>query len=474
MSDFDRQVYLLDPHSLGPETIAVTFAKTSRSPQSFREIAAELTEEKSAQFHEKWVVGYGHASVAEHAVLHVAMENISRLAVETLESNRLASYTEKSTRYQTWSRQAFFTPPELDREPRLKEEYQRTCQMLFSEYEGSLDPVRKVVAERCPCREGESQTAWDRRIRSEYVDVCRFYLPASSLANVGMTANARVVEHAIRKMLSSPLQEVRELGEAVKQVCRQEAPTLVKYADHNDYIDLTGQDLTQEAQNLKGGEGDWCCLAAWDEEGEARALAAALYRFGGMPFNKALAHVKGLDSARYAALVDKTLGRLGSHDFPLRELEYAPYIFDVVMDQGAYFEIKRHRMMTQTAQPLTADLGYAVPLRMRAAGIEAGYRNAMEQAAVCYRRLAEFNPAVASYVVPNGYNRRMLLGMNLREAFHFCRIRSAENAHFSARRVALRIAEEIRRCHPAIGARLPVQGEETWQDIEVRNFIQTR
>ena len=110
----DRQVYLLDPQKLPPETIAVTFAKTSRSPESFREIAAELTDVKSAEFNEKWVVGYGHSSVAEHAVLHIALENISRLAVETLESNRLASYTEKSTRYQTWQGDAFFIQHKLE------------------------------------------------------------------------------------------------------------------------------------------------------------------------------------------------------------------------------------------------------------------------------------------------------------------------------------------------------------------------
>ncbi len=81
----DRQVYLLDPQCLKPEVIAVAFAKTSRSPESFREIAAQLTNEKSAEFHEKWVVGYGHSSVAEHAILHVAVEGLSRLAVETLE-----------------------------------------------------------------------------------------------------------------------------------------------------------------------------------------------------------------------------------------------------------------------------------------------------------------------------------------------------------------------------------------------------
>ena len=71
-----RDVYLLSPKALSPETIAVTFAKTSRSGESFREIALELTDEKSAKFHERWVVGYGHASVAEHAVLHLAVENV--------------------------------------------------------------------------------------------------------------------------------------------------------------------------------------------------------------------------------------------------------------------------------------------------------------------------------------------------------------------------------------------------------------
>jgi hypothetical protein len=77
----ERDIYLLSPRALSPETIAVAFAKTSRAPESFREIASELSDEQSAKFHEKWVVGYGHASVAEHAVLHIAFENVSRVAM---------------------------------------------------------------------------------------------------------------------------------------------------------------------------------------------------------------------------------------------------------------------------------------------------------------------------------------------------------------------------------------------------------
>src|ERR1041384_5675137 len=160
----EREIYLLSPRSLSPETIAVAFAKTSRSPESFRAIAAELSDEKSAQFHEKWVVGYGHASVAEHAVLHIAFENVSRLAIESIEGNRLASYTEKSTRYQKWGLNDFAIPPELEGHP-LCGKYVETIRLLFETYADSLEPVRSLILERFPRRENEKDEAWDRRIR---------------------------------------------------------------------------------------------------------------------------------------------------------------------------------------------------------------------------------------------------------------------------------------------------------------------
>jgi len=165
----ERDIYLLSPRALSPETIAVAFAKTSRSPESFREIAAELSDESSAKFHEKWVVGYGHASVAEHAVLHIAFENVSRVAIETIEGNRLASYTEKSTRYQKWGMDDFTIPPELDGHP-LHDEFVNTVRLLFSTYAESLDPAKNLIVEQTPRRENESDEAYDRRIRSQYVD----------------------------------------------------------------------------------------------------------------------------------------------------------------------------------------------------------------------------------------------------------------------------------------------------------------
>ena len=473
-----RQIYLLSPKELSPETIAVAFAKTSRSPESFREIAAELSDEKSARFHEKWVVGYGHASVAEHAVLHIAIENVSRLAVECLESNRLASYTEKSTRYQKWDAQAFFIPPELDGQPQL-ELFRRTCKMLFQTYLDSLPPMRALIERQSNRREQESDEAYDRRIRSQYVDSCRFLLPAASLANLGMTANARVLEHAISKMLSHPLAEVREIGAEVKRVAQAEAPTLVKYAETNPYLVETGLAFSQgtlekgmnEQNEPERISTDWCRLIDFDSDGELKVLAAALFRFGQIPYTQALEKVRSASPAERISLTESLLGRMGEHDTPLRELEYCSYTFELVLDQGGYAEFKRHRMMTQTPQTLTARLGYAVPQRFAQAGFEPRYRSAMDAAAQAYAELADWNPQVAAYIVPNGFNRRVLFSMNLREAFAFCQLRSAAHAHFSMRRVAERVAQEIRRVHPLL-AKYMALPEEPWQQVESQHFSQ--
>ncbi len=464
----EREIYLLSPRELSPETIAVAFAKTSRSPESFREIAAELSDEKSAQFHEKWVVGYGHASVAEHAVLHIAFENVSRVAIEVIEGNRLASYTEKSTRYQKWGLDDFTIPPELDNHP-LRDEFIATVRLLFSTYAESLDPVKNLIIERAPRRENESDEAYDRRIRSQYVDRCRFLLPAAANANVGMTANARVIEMTIRKMLSHPLEEVRQIGEKLKEVSKSETPTLVKYADANEYVMGTTKELANIDSKVEGQKSDWCTLIDYDKDGEKKILAAALYRFDEIPYANALAHVKSLKKKEREALAETLLGKLGKYDIPLRELEYSTYTFDLVMDQGAYAEFKRHRMMTQTPQRLTTRLGYTTPLLITEAGIGSKYEAAMEAAHQMYEKLHAFNPDVAQYIVPNGFNRRVLAQFNLREAFAFCQLRTASNAHFSIRRVAQKIYDDISKVHPLLSKYMKLR-EETWQSVEENYF----
>jgi thymidylate synthase ThyX len=347
------------------------------------------------------------------------------------------------------------------------------CRLLFDTYAQSLLPVRKLIEASAPIRPNDTEESYDRRIRSQYVDSCRFLLPAASLANLGMTANARVLENSIRKMLSDPLAEVRQVGQEVKQMALIETPTLVKYAEPLPHLASARQAFSSRTAS-DGPGGDWCQLVDYDCDGETKLLAAVHYRFGDLSYESALHKVRAASQPERAQMAADLLGRLSRYDIPLRELEHASYTFDLVMDQGAYAEFKRHRMMTQTPQALTTRLGYCLPAQMSAAGFEDQYRQAMQAAAAMYEKLSDWNPHVAAYVVPNGFNRRVLCTFNLREAYHFCQLRSAASAHYSIRRVALRMAEQIQQVHPLLAQYMHLPKDETWQSIAGQHFSSNR
>ncbi|MBI2165300.1 MAG: FAD-dependent thymidylate synthase, partial [Chloroflexi bacterium] len=233
---FPRRIYPLDTHALTEEQLAVVFAMTSRRPEPFDAIATMVTQEKAADFHERWVLNYGHASVAEHAILHMAVENISRLACDTLEDNRLASYTEKSSRYQVLERGYYHIPEELEPHPRLKRLYVETCDLLFDTYHQLVEASRAYLGRTVPPKEGERESAYSLRLRRVATDSCRFVLPAATLTNVGMTLNARSLEHAIQKLLSSEMEEERQIGQELREKGKQITPTLIKYADRSPYL----------------------------------------------------------------------------------------------------------------------------------------------------------------------------------------------------------------------------------------------
>lgn len=468
-----RRIYRLSPSQFSAETIAVTFAKTSRSPESFDVIASELDEAKSSKFSEKWIVGYGHSSVAEHAVLHLALENVSRLAIETIEGNRLASYTEKSTRYQEWDPKAYVVPPEIINSNE-QGAYLDVVDDLFSTYGRALDALKSWSESNTPRMEGESEKAWANRARVKAVDVARFILPAASVANVGVTINARALEYAIKKMLSAELAEVRQIGEEVKLVATQELPTLVKYANPIAF----SRDLPREVRNYANRidtleRAEWCQLKDVDPSGEDRVLAAVLYRFGDDSYQVCLDQVLNMENAEKQNLVDALFAGMSDFDVPLRELEYTNYDFDILMDQGAYFEFKRHRMMTQTAQTLTTAHGYAIPKAITEVGFETEYRRVMTKAQLLNQKLSENNREMAAYVVPNAFNRRVLCQLNLREFFHFIHLRCSENAHFSIRRVGRGMLEALNPVHPLFTVKMNINNTESAESLTHEFFSET-
>ncbi len=452
-----RRVYLLSPREYSQEVIAVAFAKTSRAPGRFEDNADELSEEGAAKFHEKWVVGYGHGSVAEHAVLHLAIEGASRLAIDALESNRLASYTEKSSRYQVFGSEDYYTP-KIVTESLFAKQFSDAHRELYAAYTAAILAVSKQVQEENPPRSGELAEKHDARIRGKYIDYCRYVLPASALANVGMTANARVVEGAVTKMMSHKLEEVRQIGRDIKTIAVLETPTLVKYAGRNDYLVDREVGLQRFVDQETPDQATWrfmkpnVSLVRFDVEGENMMLAGLLFeRRSGSNFDQCLREVKEWEMDKKLELLNAAYGRMGQHDKPGREMELPFMLFDVLLDWGSYRDFWRNRMDTPIAQVLDGEYGIALPAMFARVGVEEQVKEAILGA----HQLAEamkpgFEENEHQYLYTNATMRRLLLNMDLRQLFEFWKLRGGPQANPGYRILALRMGELAEEVYPTL------------------------
>jgi thymidylate synthase ThyX len=451
---------------LPPETIAVAFAKCSRSPEPFDKIAAELNNEKSSEFNEKWVVNYGHGSVAEHAFFNIAIEDVSLMAVENIQSNRLGSYTEKSSRYQVYERERVYIPEILYYEPELLNIYTKAVNGLFDVYERSLPLIKAEIELLYPNNNNDPEQVWQSKIKSKWIDICRFALPNCVLANLGVSMNARTWEYAITKMLSSPLKEVNSIGQKVKETALSITPTLVKYAEANEYYQNNEKYLYSKSRELSGDielpeftdDNPLSVeLIDHDHDGENKILAALIYKSSSICFNDALKKARSMDNEEKARIFDNILKDAKNiYDKPPREFEYPYYTFDVLLDQGAYYDLKRNRIMTQTPQILSGRYGYYTPRVFDKVGMGKDYRRAMDFAHHSAMKIAEKYPYDAQYLTTKATARRFTMKMNLREAFYFIGLRSRQNGHFMYRKIAQLVFDAIDQIHPVVAKYIKV------------------
>jgi thymidylate synthase ThyX len=470
VSSLDDDVFAL--FGLPEEVIAVLFAYYSRSRDRLRDNLARLladqelgvadaslgarpalglATDKARAFHERWVVGYGHASVAEHAVVHLAVEDVSILASKAIEDLRLGSYTEKSTRYVVFDQSSFVDLPELP--DQLRDVYCENGRRLFSTYLDLVPRAMHAVEARSPA--GTSQAS----IRAQACDLLRGLLPAGTRTNLGLTANARALETLLSKMLSSPLAEVRRVAAAMHRASLTVAPTLVKYAAESAYraglpaavaAALAPTYTPPEASSATGAMGAPVRLVRHDGDALQRVALALAYE-GSVPS----LHAAGLGDALarasegdLAAVVRAAVAARGPFDPVPRGFEAASITVELLLDYGAYRDLQRHRLLTPATQRLTCQLGHEAPVELEDLGLRAAYEAAMQAAHDAWLAIEGEAPLEAQYAVPLGYRMRTLWTLNLRELFHVVELRSAKQGHASYRRVAQALYRVVCSVYP--------------------------
>jgi thymidylate synthase ThyX len=517
---FDRDIFAIA--GAAPEVVAVAMAKYSRSPLSVKEILADLTEEKSAEFHEKWVIGYGDASVADMAQIQLACENVSILASKVLEDNRLASYQEKSTRYQKFDRGRFYKPRKI-MESNLAALYEDHCNYLFDTYLKILDKMMSYFRQKYPNSENMSEKLYESKIKARSLDVARYVLPVSTLTNLGFSINARGLRHAISKLLGHELEEMKEIGadltkaaltaaynpkvrkiktildeiasggsDIIKQKTEElaklaslevkGAPTLIKHTEPREYISkikylakhyadelLKFQDINQEKEINDKEKVYGVDYVDEQISYEDELITTFMYAHSKYSFTQILSIVKSLSVAKKEEILETLGDARGKFDWLSREYEVPNgLIFDTFMDYGAFRDIQRHRLCTQINQELTIDHGYYTPEEIIEAGCQELLHEAMVENVKVYKQIAENFGAEAQYVISMGFKKRTLFKMNLRELNHIIELRSKPGGHIAYRWLVYEMYERFKDKHPTLMKHSRVEKPDYGRDFFLR------
>jgi thymidylate synthase ThyX len=504
-----NQTEVFAVHGADPEVLAYAMAKYSRSALSMRESLNEISAQRAEQFLNTFYFQYGHRSIADLAHIAFAVERLSLLAAIVLVDEQRWDGQERSTRYQNFLKSGWYFPG-FGEDAAAAHLYAETVENLFATYQRTTSSVLDALRRRVACPAAMKPEAYERTLKARAFDVARYLLPLATNTSLGQIVNARTLETQVSRLLSHPMAEVRDLGvklreaatgpawnvnaavgaafvkklgadpalaaEAANLLTREvrTAPTLVKYAEPNQYLIETQAELSQAAAELFAGvpiaEAPVVDLVERTETLEVELAATLLYSVSHYPYRQIREMVAGLSAARVAELIELGLRHRGRHDEALRAFHAGAALrFDILMDIGGFRDMHRHRRVTQILQGFTAAHGYETPAAgdlgpevnlLAEAGALGDYQAAVEAAHGASARIAAGTApeAVQSalYLLPLATRIRCLFKMDFAEAQYISELRSGPAGHFSYRRIAWEMYLALQRQHPTLARHVRV------------------
>ena len=501
-----NQTEVFAVHGADPEVLAYAMAKYSRSSLSMRESLTEISAQRAEQFLNTFYFQYGHRSIADLAHIAFAVERLSLMAAIVLVDEQRWDGQERSTRYQNFLKSGWYFP-DFGPDAASAKLYADTVSGLFAAYERTsaamLDTLRRCVARP----EAMKPEAYERTLKARAFDVARYLLPLATNTSLGQIVNARTLETQVSRLLSHPAAEIRDLGQKLRDAATgpawnvnaqsgaafvarlaaepelaaeaaslltrevRTAPTLVKYAEANQYLIQTQAQLAQAAAEIFGhipipAGTPVVDLVERTETLEVELAATLLYSASHHPYRQIRDLVAALPASRIEEIIELGLRQRGRHDEALRAFHAGAALrFDILMDIGGFRDMHRHRRSTQILQGFTSLHGFETPesgdvAGLAEAGIVADYQAAVASAHTASARIAASAAPEAAqsalYLLPLATRIRCLFKMDFAEAQYISELRSAPAGHFSYRRVAWEMYLALQRQHPSLARHIRV------------------
>ncbi len=476
----DRFLYLFDEMKKAAETGKIAkedyisiddFAnELVKKGDTFQKLA--YFEKRANSFLKQYGVDYGHASLKDADVIRFAIEGVSQLSTNVIEmpDPELGSYEEKSTRYIQFSKSSIIIPPRL-KDSKYYERIKQNNDTLMESYEKNSSIVLEFLKQEVYDEtKFKSKAAFERTAAAKTFDIMRYWLPQGLATSLGAIWQTRIIETHISQMLSHPLEELRIIGEALKEEGVKLSPGLLTHVSPNKYFGETTLDMYESFKDFSYERYfpiDYfkrVKLIRHTDDLENLLLASMLYEFSEASFETLYNKSKTLTESERDNIFEKYLAKRGEYDLMMKALKVGSFTFEFLIDIGAWRDVKRQRVGTILKQDITASLGYAYPEFLENTKelktVKDEYDSLMLETPRLYEEVKSEFPFEAQYIPAMGHCTRFLYEFHPRQAQYVIELRTKSGGHHSYRTLFQDVFREVEKVIPRLAKYIKVD----WKD----------
>jgi thymidylate synthase ThyX len=374
------------------------------------------------------------------------------LALEEIEKFRLVSFTEKSQRYVTLEGD-YVLPQEIIAND-SKELFREIIEHQNAFYKKSFDVLKEYLFDKY--KERIKKKSGRHIVEGWAKEDARYILSLATEGQVGLTINARNLEHLFRRFGLSKRREVQEIGKEMFRQVEKVAPSLILFPEPSKFETALNDSFKTYFLENSSIDSDFSSpgiqkepvILQYTENADDMILASFLAMFSSRDYNNAYGAVERMKPGEKENLFKELFKHMEFFDAPPRDFELPDFTFQAVVSASNFAQLKRHRMATLI--PGDYDIGFenTIPGSIRENGLEGEFKEIIDRTNRVYLHLKEKYGQAADYILTNSHCRPVVMKMNLREFYHFVRLRSDEHTQWDIRSLSHQLIQKVKEIMP--------------------------
>ena len=387
----------------------------------------------------KRIIKMGHKSIIEHDYLVFALCDVTPIVEQTIIGNRLTSFTIKSRREVDFRTAGFYTPEfrnknlvEHEKNEELKKKYNEHMQYLFNIYGEIVD-------------------------KDVNVEDARFILPYCFHSNIIMGLDGRELEKlviSLRNGRLSRIQELKELGDRLYEIIKEEVPYLkvslknVENKDENQFEYIESISKRPEIKIL-----DKPKILSYTPNADDVVIKSNImyhYQCSEEKADEILKEMIKKDEHAREKIMNNIL-----HKEERRELEQVSFSFQIPISLSILTHLTRHRMHSLLVPefiPMWDMKNYVTPVTVKNKANDI-FQEAIEKNMKMFEEFKDAGVAEEDliYFYVGAQMLNVVTTMSARTLQWILRLRCCNKAQWQIRFIAQEIARKVSEVAPLIG-----------------------